>query len=127
MVAAVPLGAKVVEQHWTTYSESPSTPYMDRGYNALGVFAHLSDIAGDPAVWGKLLPVVKASVGGDNDASFSSLIQGSEETYLGTWGASYFVTGGHHEWTMTGPGHPPQSGIGPQKMSVDAGSAAPST
>jgi len=125
MVAAVPLGSKVVEQHWTTYSESPKTPYMDRGYNALGVFAHLSDIAGDPAVWGKLLPVVKASVGGDNDASFSSLIQGSEETYLGTWGSSYFVVGGHHEWTMTGPGHPPQSGIGPQKMSVDAGSGSP--
>ena len=26
---------------------------------------------------------------------------------------------------MTGPGHPPESGIGPQKMSVDAGSGSP--
>ena len=125
MVAAVPLGSKVVEDYWTTYSQSPKTPYMDRGYNALGVFAHLSDIAGDTAVWAKLLPVMKASVGGDNDSAFASLIQGSEQTYLGTWGSSYFVTGGHHEWTMTGPGHPPQSGIGPQKMSVDAGSGSP--
>ena len=43
MVAAVPLGTKVVEDYWTTYSQSPKMPYMDRSYNALGVFAHLSD------------------------------------------------------------------------------------
>ena len=100
---------------------------MDRGYNALGVFAHLSDIAGDPNVWARLLPVMKASVGGDNDSAFASLIQGSEQTYFGTWGSSYFVTGGHHEWTMTGPGHPPQSGIGPQKCRSMRDRAAPFT
>ena len=34
MVAAVPLGSKVVEDYWATYSQSPKVPYMDRGYNA---------------------------------------------------------------------------------------------
>ena len=125
MAAVVPAGSSVVAKHWTAYAESPKTPYMDRSYNAVGVFGHLSDVAGDGLVWSKVLPILKLAVGGDNDDPFFSLLQGNEEAFLSSWGSSFFLTQGRTPWTMKGPGQPPQSGIGPQSMSVAPGSGTP--
>jgi len=125
MAAVVPAGSAVVAKYWTAYVESPKTPYMDRSYNAMGVFGHLSDVAGDQSVWPRLLPMMKLGVGGDNEAPFFSLIQGNEDAYLASWGSSYFLTEGQTPWTMTGPGHPPTTGIGPQSMTVAPDSATP--
>ncbi len=125
MVAAVPSGSKVVEKYWTSYAASPKTPYMDRKYDALGAFAHMSDTTSEGLVWAKLLPMVKQAVGGDNDTPFFNLTQGHEEAYMTSWGSSYFLAQGKTPWTMTGPGHPPQTSIGSQTMKVDAGSGEP--
>jgi len=120
-VAAVPEGTNVVQKLWTMYSTSPATAYMDRSEDALGVFGHLSDLVGADAVWARLLAVMNRAPPGKAQfdlTPFDLLIQGNDDAYYSSWGASYFLTSGKKQWTMTTPGYPPTSGLAPQKLQL---------
>jgi hypothetical protein len=94
---------------------------MYRSEDALGVFGHLSDLVGADAVWGRLLAVMNRATPakGQYDLTpFDLLIQGNDEAYYSSWGASYFLTSGKKLWTMTTPGYPPTSGVAPQKLQL---------
>ena len=121
MAAVVPGARSVLEVKWNTYASTPQKEYFNRGYDGIGIFGHMSDVAGDTIVWGRLLPMFEHAIGGDSPAAFAELIQGYEDDYYSTWGSSYFITHGHREWTMTGPAHPPDSGITPPSISVADG------
>ena len=116
-----PKGEAALAGYWDQYAKYPSTAYTDRSYDAIGVFGHLSDLLGDQAVIPRLLPVVTRAVGGDDDDAFGYLIQGNETEYLNSWGSSYELTGGRKLWSMTGPGHPPDSGGAVQSVTINAG------
>jgi hypothetical protein len=116
-----PKGEAALAGYWDQYAKYPSTAYADRSYDAIGVFGHLSDMLGDQAVIPRLLPVVTRAVGGDDGAAFGYLIQGNETEYLNSWGSSYELTGGRKLWSMTGPGHPPDSGGAVQSVTINAG------
>jgi hypothetical protein len=93
----VPAGSAVLGQYWSDYATAPAKPYSDRVYDGVGVFGHLSDLAGDELVWARLLPVVQraATTTGPTDVTpFDLLIQGNDDGYLSSWGSSYFLTSG---------------------------------
>ena len=120
-VAAVPEGSNVVGKLWTMYSTSPATAYMKRSEDALGVFGHLSDLVGQDAVWARLLAVMNRATPDKAQfdlTPFDLLIQGNDDAYYSSWGASYFLTSGKKQWTMTTPGFPPTSGLAPQKLQL---------
>lgn len=55
--------ATVVTNKWSKYGSTPTTKFNDRSYDAIGVFGHYGDVAGDQsAVWPQLLPVVTADI-----------------------------------------------------------------
>lgn len=121
MAAVVPAGHDFVDGRWNDYASTPRKIYPLRSEDAVGVFGHESDIAGDADVWPKLLPMIVAARGWNDAGPFSMLIKGHEDTYYSSWGPSYFETQSHFPWYMNGPGHPPTSGPTPDMVSVQAG------
>jgi len=119
MAAVVPAG-QVFLKDWAAYVNSPIQVYLNRGQDGIGIFGHLSDLAGDSAVWEKLLPMVKIGIGRNSTDAFNYLVQGHQVEYFTSWGASYFETSGHAPWMMVGPGSPPTTGPTPTVVSVDA-------
>ena len=96
---------------WTKYEETPLTTYVDRSYDALGIYGHLGDILGDQAmVWPLLLPVFHTGFGGHDVAALTQLISGHSQHYFDSWGPSYYEDSFQADWHMAGPGMPPTSG-----------------
>lgn len=120
-VVPAAVNTSIFEGKWNLYVFGPKTDYADRSYDAIGVFGHLSDVAGNDAVWPKLLPMVSAGVNKDDDAAFKLLIQGNALQYYTSWGSSYFEAPGNTQWAMLSPGSPPTSGPAPTSISVEAG------
>jgi hypothetical protein len=118
MAEVVPGGKGVVAEYWNGYATSPATAFSDRSYDGLGIFGHFSDLAGSEATWTRLLQATKLDVGGDDVTSLKYLIEGNEDSYFSSWGSSYYLTSGKTPWTMSGPGHPPESGYTPGGVSV---------
>ena len=120
MSAIVPeADAVILGNKWSPYVNQPTTVYAKRSYDAIGVYGHLSDLAGDEAVWPKLLPMVKIGIGGNDSDAFTALVEGHHIEYFASWGSSYFVVSGNKPWTMTGPGTPPTTGPAPQTITID--------
>jgi hypothetical protein len=112
--------AVIMGNKWSPYVNGPTTVYVNRWYDAIGVFGHLGDVAGDQAVWPKLLPILKIGIGGNSADAFNALVQGNQIQYFTSWGSSYFLTSGHTPWTMVGPGSPPTTGPTPTVVSLDS-------
>ncbi len=124
MAQVVPSGSGVVENKWSKYTFTPMTAYVDRSYDALGVFGHYGDVVRDQsAVWPRLLPTVVAAVGGHDSDALGVLIAGSETDYYEQWGASYFEDAANPSWKMTGPGSPPSAGPTPEHLTIGAGNS----
>jgi hypothetical protein len=124
MVAAVPtVTGLFIENKWVPYINGPKTEYYKRWYDAVGVFAHQSDLVGDNDVWNKLLLVALAGQQGANASAFALLIQGNETPYYSSWAASYFQVQQKASWFMQGPGTPPTYGPNPDVVTVDDGTA----
>lgn len=121
MATVIPAEKTVLAAHWARYATTPATPYSQRGADGVGVFGHLSDVAGNNAVWPKLLPAVQQAIGGNDLDPFNTLIQGNETSYFSSWGASFFLVPNTLPWTIAGPGQPPTSGTTPDSMTVDDG------
>ncbi|HEY6938728.1 MAG TPA: VWD domain-containing protein [Terriglobales bacterium] len=101
---------------WWWYVNHPETLYVKRSDDGIGVFGHLSDLAGDAVVWSRLLPVVQADIG--TAGSLNVLTEGYQSEYYTTWGSSYFKVSGNKPWTMLGPGKLPDTGPPPQTITV---------
>jgi hypothetical protein len=111
--------AKIFQRDWDSYGTSPKTPYYNLGQTAIGVFGHLEDVTKDPhVVWLKLLPLLQAGLGGNDDLPFNLLVAGNRQAYLTSWGASFFVDNTHDNWKMAAPGHGPDKKPSPQALSI---------
>jgi len=122
MATVVPAATDILDTKWNSYVFGPATVYADRSYDAIGVYGHMSDVAGNDIVWSRLLPMVSAGVGGNDADPFKLLIQGNATNYYTSWGSSYFQVGGTNvSWKISGPGSPPGSGPPPMSISVDPG------
>jgi von Willebrand factor type D domain len=119
MAVVVPGVRDVIEKYWNMYAAFPQTLYSARGYDGIGIYGHMSDVAGDSIVWSKLLPLMTDGIGGDDLGAFNDLIAGNEQAYFRSWGSSYFLAQGQRPWTMSGPAHPPDSGIAPDSLPMD--------
>lgn len=106
---------------WTPYVNQPDLLYQYRWYDGLGLFGHMSDLAGETEVWSRLLPVVQAGIGGKQAESFNTLIAAHSSEYYSSWGSSYFQTTGRKHWAMEGPGTSTTPGPQPQQITVDSG------
>ena len=92
-----------IKMAWSDYYTQPSVHFDKRGYDGVGLFGHMSDVSGGPAVvWAKLLPVVTAGIR-SSAAALELLMEGNRKTYLDTWGSSYFGRPESAAWTMGGP------------------------
>ncbi len=124
MFAVVPgadVGDYLIDGVWKPYGNTPSTNYSLRSYDGVGVFGHMSDVAGSSEVWLKLLPLVQMDVGRNDKKAFLALIQGHNTEYWTSWGSSYFVDSGHATWTMAGPGPVPSAGPTPNAVTISTG------
>ncbi len=121
MAAVVPAAdAVIMGTKWSNYVNNPTTVYVKRSYDAIGVYGHLGDFAGSQAVWPQLLPILKISAGGNSTDALNTLLQGNQIQYFTSWGSSYFEVSGNTPWTMIGPGSPPTTGPAPTEISVDS-------
>ncbi len=113
--------AGIYEGIWNLYVFGPLTRYSDRQYDAFAVYGHLGDVAGNDAVWPRLLPLVVAALNGSDDAAFKSLISGYESQFYSAWGASYFLEpAAHWQWGMQSPGQAPDHGPAPTSVTVNS-------
>jgi hypothetical protein len=87
---------------WPYYSFHPEVLYVNRAYDAVGVYGHLSDLAGNDTVWSRLLPVVQADL--DTAGPLNVLTEGYQTDFYTNWGPSYFRVPSHKPWNMLGPG-----------------------
>jgi len=106
---------------WAPYLADPKMHFVTRSYDAVGVYAHMADLAGDAAVWPKLLPMVKTAIGGgQNDIdAFNLLTQGTQITYFTDWGSSYFEVDQRTPWEILNRYPPKLGGLPPQSVTVD--------
>jgi hypothetical protein len=109
---------------WSKYAFTPTTKFNDRSYDAVGVYGHEGDVAGDQtSVWPVLLPMVSADVGGNDSAALSLLLSSSSSRFYSTWGGSYYEDQTQTDWHMGGPGMPPTTGPTPQTVNIANGDA----
>lgn len=114
----VPTGTGPFGPHWNLYVQNLSIPFATRQYDAVGVFGHLSDLAGAGTVWPKLLPMVTLSLQKKPEDMLEFLIHEHRIDYLSSWASSYFVTPGQPYWDIAGPGSPPTNGS-PTPQQID--------
>jgi von Willebrand factor type D domain len=117
MAEIVPQATQVLEQPWRDYILDPKKLYSDRWYDAIGVFGHFSDLAPQAIAWGRLLDVVKASQGNQNEAALNALIDGARTSYFSDWGASYFELA-RDRWRIASPNAPTISGPAPDAVNL---------
>ncbi len=114
-------GAAVVDDIWSKYAFTPTTKYVDRSYDGIGLYGHYGDVAGSQdTLWPLLLAVSNAGIGGEDSAAWTKLLNSTTERYYSSWGASYYEDQGHIDWHMAGPGTPPTAGPSPKSVTVDA-------
>src|SRR5579883_230262 len=125
MQAVVPgVSGATMDSVWLPYVREPTKPFINRSYDADGVYAHLADLAGDAAVWPKLLPMFGAGMGGISSPqvdvnAFDFLIAGHEVTYFTDWGSSYFEVNQKTPWDMLTRIPAGSKGPEPQPVTVD--------
>jgi hypothetical protein len=113
-------GAAVEAPAWATYTATRSTPYAQREYDAVGVYGHEGDVAGDQTtVWSKLLPMVTADIGHHDSAAVTLLMGAGSDHYYSAWGSSYYEDQTHADWRMAGPGTPPTAGPGSDSVTIN--------
>src|SRR6202049_3641765 len=114
----------VVATIWSKYAFTPATKYNDRSYDAVGVYGHEGDLAGDQEkIWPLLLPMVTANVGGQDSAALSVLMSSDSSRFYSTWGGSYYEDQAQSDWHMGGPGTPPTGGPSPRSITIANGDA----
>jgi hypothetical protein len=118
MAAAIPGVHAILDEFWNKYVFGPKTVYADRSYDGVGIFGHLSDLAGLDTVWSRLMPVFGAGLEGHDVSAFVTLIHGYDHDFYTSWGSSYFVDRDHAAWTIGGPGEPPTSGPAPSAITL---------
>jgi hypothetical protein len=107
MAAIVPtVDDKVMQDKWSPYVEEPQQAFYKRSYDAVGVFGHMSDIAGNSAVWSALLPMIPLGVTAQSTSALNLLLQGQDVSYYSSWGSSYFRLSDRPIWNIQGPGMP---------------------
>ena len=111
--------ATVVTNKWTKYGSTPTTKFDDRSYDAIGVFGHYGDVAGDQsAVWPQLLPVVTADINHQDSSALTTLMGSTSERFYSAWGPSYFLDSTGVDWHMGGPGPVPSSAPTPTNVTI---------
>ena len=119
--------ASVVAAKWDRYVSTPDKKFDDRAYDAIGVFGHYGDVAGDQsAVWPQLLPTYAADVGAADSTSTGSqdsdalqtLIGSTSDRFYAGWGPSYFLDAAGVDWHMGGPGPVSSSGPSPDTVTI---------
>jgi hypothetical protein len=111
----------IMASRWIPYAQQPATNFWQRSYDGVGVYAHLADLAGDAAVWPKLLPIYSMAIGGapHDIPAFNFLTQADQITYFVDWGSSYFEVAQRTPWDMLNR-HPPElKGPNPEALTVD--------
>ncbi|MGP8097585.1 MAG: VWD domain-containing protein [Steroidobacteraceae bacterium] len=112
----------IMGDKWPDYLNKPTQGYQTRSYDAVGLFGHLSDVAGDAVVWPRLLPLVTLGKNGNDTAAFNALLQAQAVPYFTSWGSSYFRVSDKTPWNILGPGTPPPSSLAPTQVAVNSGS-----
>ncbi|HUL72059.1 MAG TPA: VWD domain-containing protein [Vicinamibacterales bacterium] len=122
MLDLLPAGNQIpfTEQAWAQYIAGPKTVYSTRRYDGVGVFGHFNDIAPESIVWSRLLDVVQASQGANNEAALNTLIKGAASSYYSSWGPSYFQQA-HDLWRIARPSAPSMSGPAPDPTNLVPG------
>lgn len=121
MLAVVPSASNaIMGDKWLPYVNNPDVYFKYRSYDAVGVYGHMSDVAGDSVVWPTLLPMVSARIAGSDDDAFQTLLRDHKIAYFTSWGSSYFRDGGRIPWTMTGPGQPLPFTVTPTSVEVNS-------
>jgi hypothetical protein len=100
------VGSTIGQQNWLGWLKEPDTFLFQRGYDAIGFYAHLRRAGVDPwQILDKMyLATIKAS---SFDAYDVAMKAGAESKAVDNWGPSYFrddTIGG--DWTMAGKGLP---------------------
>ena len=115
-------GATVEAPAWSTYTNTPSTPYLLRDYDGVGIYGHEGDVAGDQdTVWSLLLPMVTADIGHHDSAALDLLMGSASDDYYSSWASSYYEDQTHADWHMAGPGTPPATGPAPDSQHINDG------
>ena len=123
MLAVVPSASDaIMGNKWLPYVNNPDTYYKYRSYDAVGVYGHMSDVAGDSLVWPALLPMVSAVIAGSDDDALQTLLRDHKINYFTSWGSSYFRDSGHVPWSMIGPGTPLPFTVTPTNIEVNSDS-----
>jgi hypothetical protein len=113
-------GATVETTAWATYTNTPSTPYSQREYDAVGVYGHEGDITGDQTpIWSQLLPMVTADIGHHDQAALTMLMSSGSDHYYSSWASSYYEDQTHSDWHMAGPSTPPTTGPAPDNQTIN--------
>jgi von Willebrand factor type D domain len=109
----------VVSSYWSKYAFTPTTKFNDRSYDAVGVYGHEGDLAGDQSmIWPLLLGIVTDNVGGHDSAALTLLMSSDSDRFYSTWGGSYYEDQAQSDWHMAGPGTPPSSGPTPRSVTI---------
>ena len=114
----------VDDKSWLKYTFTPTTMYSDRSYDAVGVYGHQGDLAGDQGtIWPVLLGMVTADVGGFDKPALALLLGSDSSRFYSTWGGSYYEDQSQTDWHMAGPGIPPTTGPTPRSITIANGDA----
>jgi len=122
VMATLGPGSDVYVKDWNVYATSPTTKFVDRGQDGIGVFGHLADVTGGLAVvWGRMLSILVTATNSGDYAAFQALIDGYVIPYYTQWGPSYFRDSTQAPvWTMSVPGQLPTLKASPTDLTVNA-------
>ncbi len=118
-----------MQDKWSVYFTQPAKSLVTRDYDAVGFFAHLSDVAGVDAVAHRLIDGYTRGVGGANEDAFSALAAQDEDRLVDTWSSSSFLK--HHNsdlWDIRLPGaqgNLPSDGSTPRDVSINDKQSGP--
>jgi hypothetical protein len=120
VMATIVPAATAYAKDWNAYAMNRTRTFVERGQDGLGLYGHLADVAGnDKIVWNRMLPAARDGVGGADMNAFFTLTDGYRVPYYTSWAASYFLTSGRPNWTMSNPGTPPTSTPPPLTLAVN--------
>lgn len=98
-------GGTVSPGWWEDYLSQPQDPLFGRTYDAIGFYAHMSDIGLDP--WSRLEQILLAAEVSGSEAAFATAIKGSSDTFLNSWASGVARRPDlGRSWDTRGPGIP---------------------
>ena len=108
-----PTTTLAVDEDWHDWFSQPDRPLFERAFDALGLYGHLQDVAGEATVWGALRPAVVAARNGGSGAAYLTLLGSHRQATVESWAASYFRDPSFGAaWTANGPGFlPPKAPV----------------